>query len=91
MSGLFKIFLTLVFAAVLFWIVLVNRGAVVFSFEPVWNSFPLPLAVIIFTAVVFGFIWGALVVWLNEAKTRSQCRKQKKEIRKLEEQVGTSI
>ncbi|HNQ91386.1 MAG TPA: LapA family protein [Alphaproteobacteria bacterium] len=91
MSGFFKIVLTFLFAAILFWIILVNRGPVAFSLDPLWNADHLPMATIIFAAVVFGFLWGALVVWLNGAKVRSQCRQQKKEIQKLEEQTGVSL
>ena len=91
MSGFFKIVLTLVFAAVLFWMILVNREAVGLSFEPFLNSFPVPLAIVIFAAVIFGFVWGAMVVWLNEGKTRAECRKQRKEIQRLGQQTGVSL
>lgn len=86
MSRLIKIVATLAFAAPLFWLILVNRGFVDFSLEPFIPDLSISLAVIIFGSVFFGFLWGALIVWLNGSPLRSELRRQKKELKKVSDQ-----
>lgn len=91
MSGLFKFVATLIFVALLFWVIVVNRSPVLFSFSPFINDASVPLAVIIFGAVAFGFLWGALIVWINGAVLRHDFRRQKKELKKVEKEQNLSM
>lgn len=69
---------------------LLNRG--VFNFY--WSPFPaddpvaLPVYIIVLGAMAVGFVLGALMVWFNESSARSEKRRQKKEIKILQKEVG---
>lgn len=88
MTALLKIFFTLLFGGVLFWVTIVNRSLVSLSLAPLIDGLSLPLGAIIVVATIAGFLWGALIVWLNGAPVRTLCREQKKELRKLSEKEG---
>jgi len=36
--------------------------------------------------VLLGFMWGALIVWLNGGKTRSEARRLRRELKNAEQQ-----
>lgn len=90
MSGIFKLLLTVLFGGILFWFILVNRFSVQISLNPFWGDLQLPLGEVLFLSVLFGFIWGALIVWLNGMSVRRLCRTQKKELKKFSEQASES-
>jgi uncharacterized integral membrane protein len=90
-SSLLKILFTVSFVVILFWFILINRASVPVSFAPLWGDFSLPFGGVIFLSVLFGFIWGALIVWFNGASIRNDYRKKKKELKKLVEQTGNTI
>ena len=77
-SNIFKIVFTVLFVSLLFWVVLANRGDVSFSLSPIISEFSIPLALIIFASVLFGFVWGMLIIWLNGAELRRNYRQQKR-------------
>ncbi|MDY0029675.1 MAG: LapA family protein [Pseudobdellovibrionaceae bacterium] len=91
MASLLKIISTIFFVTPLFWIILANREEVPLSFAPLWSSYNLPFAAIIFIAVLYGFVWGALIFWVNGSTLRRSFKLQKKEIRKLNTQIGTTV
>jgi len=90
-ATILKFFFTVLFVAPLFWIILANRTDVGFSMEPLLSGFSIPLAAVVFSSVLYGFIWGALIFWLNGSSLRKKFREQKKEIKKLNVQVGSSV
>lgn len=73
-----KIVCTILFVSMLFWVVLANRGGVSFSLAPLFTEFSLPLALVIFASVLFGFVWGMVIIWLNGADLRRSYRLQKR-------------
>lgn len=88
--------------AILRWIVgvLITVIVAVFAvlnrsvFDVYWSPFPadapvsLPVYIVVLGALAAGFILGALMVWLNASSVRSEKRRQKKEIKILQQQVG---
>lgn len=91
MASLLKILSTVLFVVPLFWVILANREEVSLSFAPLWSGYNLPFAAIIFLAVLYGFVWGALIFWANGSSLRQSFRRQKKEIKKLNNQIGTTV
>ncbi len=77
-SNIFKIVFTVFFVSLLFWVVLANRGDVSFSLSPIIPEFSVPLALIVFASVLFGFVWGMVIIWLNGSDLRRNYRLQKR-------------
>ncbi len=83
MAAVLKILSTVIFSGFLFWIVLANRENVSVSLYPIWTEFTVPFGVVIFLSVLFGFLWGSLIIWFNGADMRSDYRKKKRELKKI--------
>ncbi len=47
-----------------------------------------PLYLVVLSAVLFGFVTGALMIWLNMSPLRKQKRTQRKEIKELEKEMS---
>ncbi len=88
MSIIAKIFITIIFVAPLLWMTFSNPVAVEFSAPPVVDTIELPLPIIMLACVVVGFLWGASIVWLNGASARGEVRRQRREIKALEQEVS---
>jgi len=89
MSALVKFLVTFFFVAIILWLAIFNRSAVEFSAYPlVLDSLSVPLAIIILGCVLLGFIWGALIGWLNGGKTRSEARHLRREVKQLEQETA---
>lgn len=89
MSALVKFLVTFFFVVIILWLAIFNRSAVEFSVYPfVLDALSVPLAIIILGSVLIGFIWGALIVWLNGGKTRSEARRLRREVKNLEQETA---
>ena len=86
MSALSKALVTILFVIIIFWLSVFNRDAVDFSVYPFVEAAPIPLALIILSSVMLGFIWGAVIVWLNGGVTRSEARRLKRELKFIEKE-----
>lgn len=87
MSALSKALVTILFVIIIFWISIFNRDAVDFTAYPFIETSQIPLALIILTSVMIGFIWGAVIVWLNGGVTRAEARRLKRELKSLEKET----
>jgi uncharacterized integral membrane protein len=88
MGALLKIIITLPFAAALLWVSFANRDSVDFTWSPVHDPAEVPVAVLVLAATIMGFVWGGLIVWLNEAHNRRDRRLQRKDISRLEKELN---
>lgn len=89
MSALVKFLVTFLFVVIILWLSVFNRAAVEFSVYPLLlDSLSIPLAIIILGCVLIGFIWGALIVWLNGGTTRSEARRLRREVKNLEQETA---
>ena len=90
MGALLKIIITLPFVAALLWVSFANRDFVDFTWSPLHDASSLPIAVLVLGATITGFIWGGLIVWLNEAGHRRDRRVQRKDITRLEKELNAA-
>lgn len=67
-----------------------NYHAASVNLWPAPVALSLPLFVVVFAAIVLGFVGGALVAWLAGGKTRRKARDAKRAARQLESQVEAS-
>ena len=86
MSALGKILVTILFVLIIFWLSVFNREPVDFSVYPLFETFTVPLALIILAAALIGFVWGALIIWLNGSTTRSEVSRLRREVKILEKE-----
>jgi uncharacterized integral membrane protein len=84
MLGLIRSVLSIIVAALTVVFAIANRHEVSLLWSPVHEPATLPLFVIVIAGMAFGFIIGAVMVWLNESKIRKDRRAKIKAIRKLE-------
>lgn len=66
-----------------------NRTPVEMIWSPVHDPVSMPLYLVGLAALAAGFIFGGAVVWINSAPLRREKRRQGKEIRILEKEIGT--
>ena len=88
MGALLKIIITLPFAGALLWVSFANRDSVDFTWSPLHEAVSIPVALLVLGAAIMGFIWGGLIVWLNESGTRRDRRLQRKDITRLEKELN---
>ena len=68
----------------------INRHNTEIYWNPVGEDvLDVPVWLVALGFMALGFLLGGFVVWMNSGKVRSERRKQKKEIKKLEKEVGT--
>lgn len=72
-------------AAVVF--AVMNRQSAEIIWSPIHSSIHVPVYLIALAAMACGFVLGGVVVWFNGGKVRSQKRKQKRQIKKLETEL----
>ncbi len=68
-----------------------NPSKVSFSIPLFYDALPVPLAIIILNSVILGFVWGALIVWLNGSGVRGDVRRLKREIKMLEQEISKKV
>ncbi len=83
LRAIIAIILTLVLAG----FAALNTEKIEVVISPVSDAILIPLYAIALGAVAFGFVSGALMVWINGAPVRKDRRKKKKAIRILEKEV----
>ena len=66
-----------------------NRDPVTISVWPFPFALNLGLYIIVLISVLAGFVAGALVTWLAAGKHRRRVRKQRAEIRNMENELDT--
>lgn len=90
MIGLLRGILTLTVTIVITVVASLNLQNVDVFWNPIDTEHVLsvPLFAIILGSTLFGFIVGALMVWLNMSPLRKQKRSQKKEIKVLKKEVS---
>lgn len=87
MGALLKFIFTIPFIAALFWLSFANRAEVKFAWSPVHEPLTVAVSVLLLAAVACGFVWGALITWLNYAPVRRDRRHAKKTMVKLEKEL----
>lgn len=89
MGALLKLLVTLPFVAILLWLSFANRDAISVVWSPLHEKTDIALAVVILAAVIAGFIWGALITWINYGTLRRAARINNRAITKLEKELVT--
>ena len=84
LRGIIGLVLTLVVAG----FAAFNTESVDVIVSPIHDPVEFPLYGIALASVAFGFIMGGLMVWINDGALRKTKRKQKKELKNLEQEVG---
>lgn len=89
LSLLIKILVTIPVVAFLGFVSISNRSANLdIIWSPLHDSAVLSLPVIVFIAIVFGFVWGSLILWSNTLYLREERRALKKQVITLEKQLS---
>jgi uncharacterized integral membrane protein len=65
-----------------------NRDIVSVTLNPVGPALQLPLYAVALGFVVYGFLIGAFIVWINGAEIRKTRRQQRKTIKTLEKELA---
>ena len=73
----------------LLWLSFANREAVSVLWSPLHEKTDIALAVVILVAVISGFIWGALITWINYGPLRRAARVNNRTLTKLEKELVT--
>jgi predicted membrane protein len=88
MSFLFRWALTLPFIIVIVGFSALHSQKITIHLEPLYKNIALPLFVPVIAFVFIGFLWGALINWINTAPLRHKSRAQSKEIKTLKKDVA---
>ncbi len=64
-----------------------NRAPVQIHISPVQAPLELPIYSIALGAMLFGFLLGGLLVWINNSTLRKTKRQQKRQIKALEQEL----
>ena len=65
----------------------INRGKIDFFWSPLHPPASISVYLIVLAAVATGFVFGAMIVWMNHSSLRREKRDQKKEIKNLKQEV----
>ncbi|MEK7801926.1 MAG: hypothetical protein AAB276_05675 [Pseudomonadota bacterium] len=84
MAQFLKYIVTFLFVGVIFWVALPNRDTVPMTIYPFFDGVPFSAAIIFVAGIFFGFIWGALIVWLNGADLRQGFRSLRRRLKNVE-------
>lgn len=76
-------------ALVLIALAVLNREPVALIWWPLAEPSTFPLYAVILITALFGFFWGALTVFLSHHHIRAERRSQKKELRRLQQELQT--
>jgi len=64
-----------------------NRAVVSVVWSPIHDPVTMPLYLTALGALVVGFLFGGVTVWLNMASVRREKRQQKKELKVMEKEI----
>ena len=67
-----------------------NTQNIEFFLSPITPAITLPLYIVGLGFLGTGFVFGGLMVWINESKTRRDRRTQRREIKALQKEIKTS-
>ncbi|MCB1720971.1 MAG: LapA family protein [Alphaproteobacteria bacterium] len=67
-----------------------NRQNIALNYSPVHDPLEIPLYLLTLLFMALGFIFGALIMWLNTAPTRRRSRQQRKTIKALEKELANA-
>lgn len=87
MMSLVRWILSLIVAVVAVLFALGNRADVALTWRPFHEADTVPLFLPVLAGMIFGFVAGGLLVWLNGHPVRVARRRQRKEIDKLQLQL----
>lgn len=87
MTALIRWLFTALVALAVLAFTLANLNAVDVALTPFTPSLSLPLYFVILGSTVLGFVWGAVLVWLNGMPTRRALRQEKKKTAALEKEM----
>lgn len=90
MGALLKFIFTVPFIALLFWLTFANRTEITLTWSPVHEPVTIAISVLLLGAVSLGFIWGAVITWLNYAPLRRVHRQNKKAVTRLEKELNVA-
>jgi uncharacterized integral membrane protein len=88
MIAIFRWILTVICLATLLTWCFLNRGDVPFDWSPAHDPIAMPLFGVIMLSAMMGFIWGALVVWLNAAPERRAHRQLKRDANDMAQKIA---
>lgn len=87
MIAIVRWFLTVICLSTLLTWCFLNRGVVVFDWSPAHDPVRVPLFVVILVVAVIGFLWGAMITWLNAADERAERRILRREHKDLTQRL----
>lgn len=79
--------LSILVAATAILFAIANRDPVAVTLSPVHDAFEIPVFLVGLSGVLFGFLIGGAMVWLNDSVLRTERRRQRKAIRALEKKL----
>ena len=85
--AIIRFIIGLVFTVLVASVAVMNRFSVDLVWSPVNDSISLPFYVVLLGALLVGFLFGGMLVWINGGSVRSEKRKQKREIKILEKEI----
>lgn len=88
MIGIVRWFLTVICLSTLLTWCFLNRGVVPFDWSPAHDPLQVPLFVVILLVAVVGFLWGALITWLNAAGERGELRRIRREHKEMAKKLA---
>ena len=89
LSLFLKILVTIPVIAFLFFLTISNRSqSLKITWSPVNDAVDISLPILLFSALVAGFVWGSLILWSNTLEMRAERRVLKKKISDLEKQIS---
>ena len=90
MLGIFQWITGFLIAILIAGFAALNRQDIDFYYSPIHDPAHYPLYFIVLAFTVFGFLTGALIVWVQDGKIRKDKRIQKKQIKTLENELRKS-
>ena len=81
---------TLPLAVIIVLFAVSNRDGVVVTFWPIPVAIEAPLYLVVLLALVFGFLAGELVAWINGRHHRRHARRRARRIEELERELGAT-
>lgn len=90
MTDIVRWLITVFFLSILLTWCLLNRAAVPFDWSPFHDPVTIPLLLVILISTLFGFLWGATIVWLNSLPEKSEHKKLQRTLDKLTKKLESS-
>lgn len=87
MMGIVRLVLGLVFTAFVTAFAVMNRFEIDLVWSPVHDSVAFPFYAVFLVALLVGFLFGGVLVWINAGSVRKDRRLQRREIKLLEKEI----